>query len=243
MRQLRPRIQMVFQDPIASLNPRRTIRQILEQPLRIWNRGTAAERYATVRAALEAVGMDAQATLDRRPHQLSGGQCQRISIARALVLDPDLLVCDEPVSALDVSVQAQILKLIEDVKRRYQLSVLFISHDLAVVRSVSDRVAVMYLGRLCEIGDADRVLSHPAHHYTAALLAASPVPDPNERSPEYTLGVDVPSPSDPPSGCRFRTRCPAAQAICGLEVPRMQQVGDDHLVSCHFPLRHETSSS
>jgi peptide/nickel transport system ATP-binding protein len=237
LRRVRTRLQLVFQDPISSLNPRRKVRDILAEPLRIRGRGGRAEQEARVRETLDAVGLDPEVALDKRPHQFSGGQCQRISIARALVMEPELIICDEPVSALDVSVQAQILNLLDELKARYDLTLVFIAHDLAVVRHVSSRVAVMYLGKVCEVGDPEALYARPAHPYTAALLAAIPVPDPSVRPRETgALGGDLPSPLDPPSGCRFRTRCPRAQERCAAEEPRIRQVGADQYVACHFPL-------
>jgi peptide/nickel transport system ATP-binding protein len=237
LRRLRTELQLIFQDPISSLNPRRKVRDILAEPLRIWKRGSKADQEATARQLLDTVGLDPDLALDRRPHQFSGGQCQRLSIARALVLEPKLIICDEPVSALDVSVQAQILNLLEDLKARYGLTLVFIAHDLAVVKNISDRVAVMYLGKLCEVGAPDALYRAPAHPYTAALLASIPVPDPTVRPPEADIVAgDLPSPVNPPSGCRFRTRCPRAEARCADEEPQMRPVGDDRFVACHFPL-------
>jgi peptide/nickel transport system ATP-binding protein len=237
LRRIRPRLQMIFQDPISSLNPRRKVRDIVAEPLEIWKVGTDTERAGKVAEAMEAVGLDPEAG-DRLPYQFSGGQCQRISIARSLVLDPRLLICDEPVSALDVSVQAQILNLLEDMKARYRLTMVFIAHDLAVVKNVSDRVAVMYLGKLCEVADPDTLYEAPAHHYTSALLASVPVADPSVRPglvPDALRG-EPPSPLAPPSGCRFRTRCPRAEGRCADEEPLMRQVGPGHYVACHFPI-------
>jgi peptide/nickel transport system ATP-binding protein len=195
------------------------------------------EHLGTVREVLEAVGIDPEAAMGRRPHEFSGGQCQRLCIARALVLDPKLIICDEPVSALDVSVQAQILNLLEEMKDRYGLTLIFIAHDLAVVKNISDRVAVMYLGKLCEVGGPDQIYARPAHPYTAALLGSIPVPDPLVRpSEESTLSGELPSPVAPPSGCRFRTRCPKAQDLCAQVEPKMRSVGMGHFVACHFPL-------
>jgi peptide/nickel transport system ATP-binding protein len=237
LREVRPRLQCVFQDPISSLNPRRRVRDIVREPLRIWGRGTDAEQLAQVDDVLDAVGLDPDTAGPKRPHEFSGGQCQRISIARSLVLDPSLLICDEPVSALDVSVQAQILNLLEDMKARYGLTMVFIAHDLGVVRSISDRVAVMYLGKLCEVGPPARIYTAPRHPYTAALLRSIPVPDPTVRpSATGLLKGDLPSPVDPPSGCRFRTRCPRAEERCALEEPKLRPMGDGHHVACHFPL-------
>jgi peptide/nickel transport system ATP-binding protein len=237
LRKLRTELQLIFQDPISSLNPRRKVRDILAEPLRIWKRGSKADHEATARRLLDTVGLDPDLALDRRPHQFSGGQCQRLSIARALVLEPKLIICDEPVSALDVSVQAQILNLLEDLKARYGLTLVFIAHDLAVVKNISDRVAVMYLGKLCEVGGPDALYEAPAHPYTAALLASIPVPDPAVRPSEAdVVSGDLPSPIDPPSGCRFRTRCPRAEPRCAVEEPQMRAVADDRYVACHFPL-------
>ena len=183
--------------------------------------------------------MDPEAAGDRKPHEFSGGQCQRISIARAVITDPKLIICDEPVSALDVSVQAQILNLLEEMKQRYGLTLVFIAHDLAVVKNISDRVAVMYLGKMCEIGPPDTLYDSPAHPYTRALISSIPVPDPEvPQDVEHRLEGELPSPITPPSGCRFRTRCPIAQDICSQVEPQMARVGDDddHWVACHFPL-------
>jgi peptide/nickel transport system ATP-binding protein len=237
LRAQRPQIQIVFQDPISSLNPRRTVGDIVGAPLRIWKRGSGDERRRKVDEALEAVGLDPDVARDKRPHEFSGGQCQRICIARALVLEPMMIICDEPVSALDVSVQAQILNLLEDLKARYGLTLVFITHDLAVVKNVSDRVAVMYLGKVCELATPDRLYAAPAHPYTAALLASIPVPDPaaEPRSSGLVLG-DLPSPVAPPSGCRFRTRCPRAEERCAVEQPQIREVAAGQFVACHFPL-------
>jgi peptide/nickel transport system ATP-binding protein len=237
LRRTRTRLQLIFQDPISSLNPRRKVGDILAEPLRIWGRGTRAQQEAKVREVLDAVGLDPDVAMDKRPHQFSGGQCQRISIARALVMEPDLIICDEPVSALDVSVQAQILNLLDELKARYDLTLVFIAHDLAVVKHVSSRVAVMYLGKICEVGDPDVLYARPAHPYTAALLASIPVPDPSVRPRDDDLLTgDLPSPVDPPSGCRFRTRCPLAQQRCAVDEPRIREVAPDQFVACHFPL-------
>ena len=237
LRATRPALQMIFQDPISSLNPRRNVGDIIAEPLRIWGKGDDRQREAKVREVLEAVGLDPDSAMPRRPHEFSGGQCQRISIARALMLDPKLIICDEPVSALDVSVQAQILNLLEDMKARYGLTLIFIAHDLAVVKNVSDRVAVMYLGKLCEVGPPDDLYRAPSHHYTAGLLSAIPVPDPTYEPPvEETIAGELPSPIDPPSGCRFRTRCPRAEERCAVEEPLMREIAPNHYVACHFPL-------
>ncbi len=236
LRTLRTQVQMIFQDPISSLNPRRRVCDIVAEPLTIWKIGSKEERRQTANEMLETVGIDPYLNGGRRPREFSGGQCQRISIARALVLKPKLLVCDEIVSALDVSVQAQILNLLEDLKQEYNLTVLFIAHDLAVVKNVSDRVAVMYLGRLCEIAPSDILYEAPAHHYTAALLASAVEPDPEAPRASVPLVGEPPSPINPPSGCRFRTRCPRAEARCAEEVPEMRDLAPGHQVACHFPI-------
>jgi peptide/nickel transport system ATP-binding protein len=239
LRELRPSLQVIFQDPISSLNPRHRIRDIVSEPLRVWRKrrraaSTVDDAESTTRL-LEAVGMDPNTTGDRKPHELSGGQCQRVSIARALSLDPEIIVCDEPVSALDVSVQAQILNLLEDMKARYRLTLLFISHDLSVVRTVGDRVMVMYLGKVCEIGDADAVFDRPAHPYTRALMAAIPERTNVVAEVEADIASELPSPMDPPTGCRFHTRCLRAQERCRQEEPIVRQLEGDHFVACHFP--------
>jgi peptide/nickel transport system ATP-binding protein len=243
IRELRPQMQMIFQDPISSLNPRRRVGDIVGEPLKIWKRGSAAEQSALIDKTLEAVGIDPAAARSRRPHEFSGGQCQRICVARALVLDPKLIICDEPVSALDVSVQAQILNLLQDMKERYGLTMLFIAHDLAVVKNVSDRVAVMYLGKLCEVGAPDDIYARPAHPYTRALIDSIPSADADTDSHEgVRLQGEIPSPVAPPSGCRFRTRCPSAQDLCAQVEPVMRPVGADHFVACHFPLHDEVGT-
>jgi peptide/nickel transport system ATP-binding protein len=236
LRAMRPRMQMIFQDPISSLNPRRKVRDIVREGLDIWEVGDRAGRDGRVDEVLEAVGIDPRNAV-RRPHEFSGGQCQRISIARAVVTEPKLIICDEPVSALDVSVQAQILNLLEDMKRRYGLTLIFIAHDLAVVKNVSDRVMVMYLGKVCEVAPPETLYQRPAHPYTAALLAAIPVPDPQVRpDDDKVLGGEIPSPMHPPSGCRFRTRCPKAQARCAEEEPELAEISPGQFVACHFPV-------
>jgi peptide/nickel transport system ATP-binding protein len=237
LRRTRTKAQMIFQDPISSLNPRRKVEDIIGEGLRIWSIGTDSEREARVDELMEAVGLDPALHRGRRPHQFSGGQCQRISIARAVATDPKLIICDEPVSALDVSVQAQILNLLEAMKERYGLTLIFIAHDLAVVKNVSDRVVVMYLGKVCEVGPPDQLFASPAHPYTAALLSAIPVPDPDV-VPEKraTLGGEIPSPVAPPSGCRFRTRCPLAQEVCAQQEPEIRELRPGQFVACHFPL-------
>ncbi len=236
LRSVRTKLQMIFQDPISSLNPRRRVRDIVAEPLVIWKRGTKEEQTELVRTMLESVGIDPDSASDRRPLEFSGGQCQRISIARALLAEPELLICDEPVSALDVSVQAQILNLLADLRARFDLTMLFIAHDLAVVKNVSDRVAVMYLGKLVEIAGSDDLYRSPAHPYTEALLAAIPEPDPDQRSDRPPLSGELPSPLNPPSGCRFRTRCPYAEDRCAAEEPILREIAPRHWVACHFPL-------
>jgi peptide/nickel transport system ATP-binding protein len=236
LRRMRRRLQLIFQDPIASLNPRRCIGDIVAEPLIIIGVTDRAERQRRVREVLGAVGLDPDVVWRRLPHEFSGGQCQRVCIARALILEPELVVCDEPVSALDVSIRAQILNLLEEMKRRYGLTLLFIAHDLAVVKAVSDRIAVMYLGRLCEIGPTERVFAQPAHPYTALLLEAIPVPDPSVKPAANVAVGEPPSPIAPPSGCRFRTRCPRADRICAEQVPELRPAAAGQLAACHHPL-------
>jgi peptide/nickel transport system ATP-binding protein len=236
LRRMRQRVQLIFQDPIASLNPRRRIGDIVAEPLVIAGVKDAAKREVLVAEVLNAVGLDPALVAGRLPHEFSGGQCQRICIARALVLKPDFIICDEPVSALDVSIRAQILNLLEEMKARYGLTLLFIAHDLAVVKAVSDRVAVMYLGRLCEVAPSEQLFAHPAHPYTALLLAAIPVPDPDVRPAERVAAGEPPSPIAPPSGCRFRTRCPRADQRCTSEVPELRLMAPGQYAACHHPL-------
>jgi peptide/nickel transport system ATP-binding protein len=236
LRRTRQRVQLIFQDPIASLNPRRRIGDIVAEPLVIAGVKDAAKREVLVAEVLNAVGLDPALVAGRLPHEFSGGQCQRICIARALVLKPDFIICDEPVSALDVSIRAQILNLLEEMKARYGLTLLFIAHDLAVVKAVSDRVAVMYLGRLCEVAPSEQLFAHPAHPYTALLLAAIPVPDPDVRPAERVAAGEPPSPIAPPSGCRFRTRCPRADQRCTSEVPELRLMAPGQYAACHHPL-------
>jgi peptide/nickel transport system ATP-binding protein len=223
---------MIFQDPISSLNPRLPIWKIVAEGLEI--HGEPGDHRAMATDLLGAVGIDTPGAADRRPDGFSGGQCQRISIARSLILQPEILVCDEPVSALDVSVQAQILNLLEDMKAQFGLSLLFISHDLSVVRNVSDRVAIMYLGKFCELGDVQDIFERPAHPYTLGLLSSVPSLGGAGKGP--ALRGELPSPIDPPSGCRFRTRCQLAQDICIHEEPTMLPVSPGQAVACHFPI-------
>ncbi|MFP5577205.1 MAG: ABC transporter ATP-binding protein [Acidimicrobiia bacterium] len=239
LRELRQDLQMIFQDPVSSINPRRPIGAVVSEPLEIWGRDEGARDV--VDKVLFDVGLDPEIARPKRRHEFSGGQCQRICIARALVLDPDVIICDEPVSALDVSVQAQILNLLEDMKERYGLTLVFIAHDLAVVKNVSDRVAVMYLGKICEIAGSDALYHSPSHPYTAALLSAIPLPDPTVVPDTVALDGDLPSPLDPPSGCRFRTRCPRAQERCATEEPLVREISPEHYVACHFPLVGEVA--
>ena len=236
LRKMRQRVQLIFQDPIASLNPRRRIGDIIAEPLVIAGVKDPKKRQELVHEVLSAVGLDPSLVIGRLPHEFSGGQCQRICIARALVLNPEFVICDEPVSALDVSIRAQILNLLEDMKTRFGLTLLFIAHDLAVVKAVSDRVAVMYLGRLCEVGPSEQLFASPAHPYTALLIEAIPVPDPDVRPAESVAVGEPPSPMSPPSGCRFRTRCPRADQRCSDEVPELRSVAPDQFVACHHPL-------
>jgi len=235
MRALRREMQVVFQDPYGSLNPRMRVADIVAEGLVIHRLGTRAERDARVAELLALVGLPPDAAR-RYPHEFSGGQRQRIGIARALAVGPRFVVADEPVSALDVSIQAQIVNLLQDLRRRLGLTMLFISHDLRVVRHVSDRVAIMYLGRIVEIGPRDRIFAAPRHPYTKALLAAVPRPDPHARPPRQPLPGDVPDPADPPPGCAFHPRCPWAEDRCRTTPPALAGGRDGHAVACHvFP--------
>jgi len=236
LRKMRQRVQLIFQDPIASLNPRRRVGDIVAEPLVISGVKDPEKRKQMVSDVLAAVGLDPALVMGRLPHEFSGGQCQRICIARALVLNPDFIICDEPVSALDVSIRAQILNLLEEMKTRYGLTLLFIAHDLAVVKAVSDRVAVMYLGRLCEVAPSEQLFARPAHPFTALLIEAIPVPDPDMRPAEAVAVGEPPSPIAPPSGCRFRTRCPRADARCAAEMPELRAVAPGQYAACHHPL-------
>jgi oligopeptide transport system ATP-binding protein len=233
LRALRRRMQIVFQDPFASLNPRMTVGAILEEPLIVHGLGDAASRRARVAELLRLVGLsDFHAT--RYPHEFSGGQRQRIGIARALAVEPALVVCDEPVSALDVSIQAQVVNLLKDLQVRLGLSYLFIAHDLAVVKHVADRVAVMYLGRIVEVAAKDALFFNPLHPYTRALLSAIPRPVPGRKEGRILPAGDVPSPMNPPPGCRFHTRCPYAQERCRTDDPPLRAIAPGHTTACHF---------
>lgn len=233
MRKARREIQMVFQDPFASLNPRHTVEKIIEEPLIVHGMGNTKERKKRVRELLETVGLSSYHA-KRYPHQFSGGQRQRIGIARALAVQPKLIVADEPVSALDVSIQSQVLNLMKDLQKEFDLTYIFIAHDLGVVRHISDRVGVMYLGRLVEIAESENVYDNPKHPYTKALLTAVPVPDPDNVPNRTILEGDVPSPADPPKGCAFHTRCPVAMDVCKEKRPELKEDETGHYVACHL---------
>ena len=230
---LRQDIQIIFQDPYSSLNPRMTVGAIVGDPLLVHGIAKGREKEDRVRKLLGAVGLNPDYMV-RYPHEFSGGQRQRIGIARALVLEPQLIVADEPVSALDVSIQAQVINLLEDLQQEFGLTYLFISHDLSVIKHVSDRVAVMYLGKIVELAKAEELFSNPKHPYTAALMSAVPVPDPDFTAKEIILKGDVPSPVNPPSGCYFHPRCPYARDTCKYETPLYRDLGEEHFVTCHF---------
>ncbi|MEU6644431.1 ABC transporter ATP-binding protein [Saccharomonospora sp. NPDC046836] len=238
MRTLRRHMQMIFQDPVASLNPRRAVKDIVVESLAIAG-ASAGERAEASADVLAKVGLSGERFTGMLPRQLSGGQAQRVAIARALAVGPRLLLCDEPVSALDVSVQAQILNLIADLKAEYDLTVVFIAHDLGVVRTISDNVLVMYLGKVCEFGDAAEVYDAPSHPYTRALLDSVPLTDPDQGFAGPALEGDVPSPLSPPTGCRFRTRCPLAEDRCAAEEPQVREVRPGQYAACHFPMDRE----
>ncbi|KMZ41642.1 MULTISPECIES: dipeptide ABC transporter ATP-binding protein [Bacillales] len=233
MRKMRRDMQIVFQDPFASLNPRHNIEKILEEPLIVHGLGSSTERKKRVQEMLEIVGLSSYHA-SRYPHQFSGGQRQRIGIARALMLKPKLIVADEPVSALDVSIQSQVLNLMQDLQREFGLTYLFIAHDLSVVRHISDRVGVMYLGRIVELTTSSQLYSNPLHPYTKALLSAVPSPDPDAVRERVILQGDVPSPAKPPSGCTFHTRCPHVTEECRTVRPEFADTGDGHFVACHL---------
>jgi len=237
LRRFRSKMQMVFQDPLGSLNPRHNVDMLLSEPLKVHGVGSKAERRKLAVETLDAVGLP-KSVLERFPHEFSGGQRQRLGIARALMLRPDLIVCDEPVSALDVSIQAQVMNLLDELQDEFGLTYLVIAHDLAVVRHLSDQVGVMYLGKLVEEADSATIYENPRHPYTKALLSAVPQPDPEVEATRerIILKGDLPSPANPPSGCRFRTRCPWAEDICAEVEPEWREAASGHKVACHFDL-------
>ena len=233
MRQQRRKMQIVFQNPVGSLSPRQRVVDIVSEPLCTYHIPRDIPRREQVLQLLEQVGLGAQ-HLDRFPHEMSGGQCQRVAIARALALEPELLILDEPTSALDVSVQAQILNLLGELRDRLGLTYIFISHDLGVVQHISDRIGVMYLGKLVELGDSEQIFNHPSHPYTQALLGSLPLPDVSHKQELVVLEGSVPSPTNPPPGCRFHTRCPIAQPICREAEPELRQIGPGQFAACHL---------
>jgi oligopeptide transport system ATP-binding protein len=238
LRQMRRKMQMIFQDPYASLNPRMTVAQLVGEPLMVHNVATGAEIDERVKYLLELVNLN-PAFASRYPHEFSGGQRQRIGVARALALQPSFIICDEPISALDVSIQAQVVNLLEELQEQFNLTYLFIAHDLSMVKHISDRVAVMYLGVIVELASRDELYSKPLHPYTQALLSAVPIPDPvaDAKRQRVILQGDVPSPANPPSGCRFRTRCPIAEAVCAETRPEFREIRPGHFVACFFAER------
>ncbi|RMF48597.1 MAG: ATP-binding cassette domain-containing protein, partial [Anaerolineae bacterium] len=235
LRRMRRNLQIIFQDPYASLNPRMTVGDIVAEPMEVHRMGTRKEQRERVKELLNLVGLNPY-FINRYPHEFSGGQRQRIGIARALALNPEFIVCDEPISALDVSIQAQVVNLLEELQEQFGLTYLFIAHDLSMVRHISDRVAVMYLGKVVELADRDELYNNPLHPYTQALLSAVPVPDPvvERQRQRIILQGDVPSPVNPPAGCRFHPRCPLAQDICSQSEPEWREVSTDHWVACHL---------
>ena len=235
LRLMRQKMQMIFQDPQDSLNPRMTVGSIISEPLMEHTKASGSQRTERVEELLQAVGLNAK-YMNRYPHEFSGGQRQRIGVARALALNPEFIICDEPIAALDVSIQAQVVNLLEDLQEKFGLTYLFISHDLGMIRHIARRVAVMYLGHIVEIATSQDLYRRPQHPYTQALLSAVPTHDPvREQTRErIILTGDVPSPADPPSGCPFRTRCPSAESKCAEEVPKLRQIGTGHRVACHL---------
>ena len=233
MRALRREMQIIFQDPYASLNPRMTVGNIIGEAMEIHGLATGKEKEEKVAKLLETVGLTAL-HMRRYPHEFSGGQRQRIGVARALAVDPSLIICDEPVSALDVSIQAQVINLMQDLQNEFSLTYLFIAHDLSVVKHISDRVAVMYLGKIVELTEKNELYNNPQHPYTQALLSAIPIPNPTVKRERIILEGDVPSPVNPPSGCHFHTRCKYAMEICQVEDPVFQDIGDEHFCACHL---------
>jgi oligopeptide transport system ATP-binding protein len=233
LRNLRKDMQIIFQDPFSSLNPRKTVSHIIGEPLLVHGLQRRREREERVLELLRVVGLRRE-HMRRYPHQFSGGQRQRIGVARALALHPKLIICDEAVSALDVSIQAQVINLLQDLQKKFGLTYLFISHDLAVVEHVSNRLAVMYLGKIVELADSYQIYRSPLHPYTQALLSASPIPDPTSRRERIILKGDVPSPIDPPPGCRFHTRCLYAENVCSEQEPQLREVRENHVAACHF---------
>lgn len=235
LRDIRKDIQVIFQDPFASLNPRMTVEELIGEPLEIHTSMSNSEIRNKVIELLEVVGLNSE-QIKRYPHEFSGGQRQRIGIARALALNPKMIICDEPVSALDVSIQAQILNLLKKLQREYNLTLVFIAHGLPAIRNISDRIAVMYLGKIVEITDRDQLFNEPMHPYTEALLKSIPIDHPKRRSDYEPLKGDLPNPANPPSGCAFHTRCPYVQDICKSERPKLEENKENHFAACHFPL-------
>jgi oligopeptide transport system ATP-binding protein len=236
LRRIRSRMQMIFQDPYASLNPRMTVGSIVAAPLEVHERLSNKEKNERVQELLKLVGLNPD-FVNRYPHEFSGGQRQRVGIARALALNPDLIICDEPISSLDVSIQAQIVNLLEELQDRLGLTYIFIAHDLSMVRHISDRMAVMYLGKIMELADRNDIYLHPLHPYTQALMASVPLPDPDKKRKRTILVGDIPSPVNPPKGCNFNTRCPIAEELCRAKDPDYREMTPGHWVACHFAER------